>query len=152
MWLKIMNSAALVLSMLALSNEIFSRRTFWNWVAFSFEKCSLRTPHAAWIWDKILLGTGSWFLCSVCSGPPGAAEVEIQHQPSAAELEAVDEGGRWWGGEGNVGCGGRLGLMFHVCSHTLTPGEFKILVIISQQWLKDMCAVLLGTCWKGYLA
>lgn len=41
----------------------------------------------SWEW-----GTDS---CVVCSGPPGVAEVEIQHQPSTAELAAVDEGGRW---------------------------------------------------------
>ena len=39
---------------------------------------------------------------TVSSGPAGAAEVAIQHQPAAAEPEAADEGGWWRSGEGNV--------------------------------------------------
>lgn len=41
----------------------------------------------------------------VCSGPPGPAEVALQHQPAAAEPAAAHEGGRRRGGEGNEGPG-----------------------------------------------
>lgn len=73
-------------------------------MGLSFQRRFCREPHILHEFKtKSLLLRVSWFCCSVCSGPPGAVEVEIQHQPPAAELEAVDEGGWWWSGEGKGG-------------------------------------------------
>lgn len=61
-WLEIVNSAILLLHVLALSNEVFSKWTFWSRVEFSSEKCLQRTSQSTWIRGQVLAVKGELIL------------------------------------------------------------------------------------------